>query len=110
MKPTASKVDLEKLFPLLGVSDTGVAVSKKGAMTFGWEMSLPVEMATAIPFSVSLSMARPTASDMQPWFSTVPSRSKAAILMSFSENCLLSSANCSPTFYVGDIVVFLKRH
>ena len=42
MKPTASKVDLEKLFPLLGVSDTGVAVSKKGAMTFGWEMSLPV--------------------------------------------------------------------
>ena len=42
MKPTAKKVELDRVFPLLGVSDTGVAVSKKGALTLGWEISLPV--------------------------------------------------------------------
>ena len=36
------KVDFEKVFPLLGVSEDGIAVSKKGAFTLGWEIKLPV--------------------------------------------------------------------
>lgn len=36
------KVDFEKIFPFLGISEEGVAVSKKGALTLGWEIRLPV--------------------------------------------------------------------
>ena len=42
MKVNASTISLKDVFPLLGVDEDGVAVSRKGAMTIGWKMTLPV--------------------------------------------------------------------
>lgn len=42
MQPTGKKVNFERMFPLLGVTEDGVSVSRKGAITLGWELQLPV--------------------------------------------------------------------
>lgn len=42
MQPTGKKVEFERMFPLLGVTEDGIAVSRKGAITLGWELQLPV--------------------------------------------------------------------
>lgn len=36
------KIEFEDIFPFLGVSEEGIAVSRKGAFTLGWEIQLPV--------------------------------------------------------------------
>ena len=42
MRTTLKKVEFDKVFPLLGISEEGVAISRKGALTLGWEIILPV--------------------------------------------------------------------
>lgn len=42
METGGKTIDVRRIYPLMGVFDGGVAVSKKGTMTVGWEVTWPV--------------------------------------------------------------------